>query len=100
MVKKSIFACDLNSRKNITLSDVLLPSSLAEGVIFFEKAFFYYGCLAVLQCQRDTSVNILNGRILHVAEQVMQELNACNLIVVAFYPSGRGVLPYISYLIT
>ena len=61
-----------------------LPSSLAEGVIFFEKAFFCHRCLAVWQCQRDISVNILNGRILHVTEQVMQELNACNLIVVAF----------------
>ena len=55
-------------------------SSLAEGVIFFEKAFFYYRYLAVLQCQRVIPINILNatygqaqfkGGISHVAKQVM-----------------------------
>ena len=41
-------------------------SSLAEGVIFFEKAW-----------------------ILHVAKQVMRELNACDFFV-AFLSRGRG----------
>ena len=43
------------------LSAMSFTSSLAEGVIFFEKVFFYYSGLAVLQCQRGISVNILNA---------------------------------------